>query len=165
MKICTSKDALWLTALMLNEKVFRGCSEDGFDKKQVASHVKSMLNTPGIVVLAPVPGKMVHTFVQKSRVMYEIHAAFHPKLELSGKDRVKLTRKACVFMIHRGARKFVTHIPENNRPAAHYAVACGLERACVLTKAMKRGGRLVDAILYQSRDEDIEKERRELCLS
>ncbi len=157
MRLCDKKDALWLTALMLDAHIFAGCSEDGIAKTKMVSYVKNMLTLPDMVVLAPAPGKMIHTFQRKSGVMWEIHTAIRRDCEISGKERVQLTREACTWMMkNRGARKFITHVPAGNRAAGIYAIACGLVRVGVITKAMKKDGVLVDVTLYQTRDEDIE---------
>lgn len=158
MKICTKKDALWLTALMLDPDVYAGSSEDGSVKSKMAGYVKTLLSRPDVVVIAPIVGKMVHTFVRQNSIMYEIHTAIKRDCEASGKEKVKLTREACTWMIkYRGARKFITHVPADNRAGGIYATACGLERVGVLTSAIKKGGELLDMALYQSKDEDIQQ--------
>jgi hypothetical protein len=158
MRICDKRDALWLAALMLDAEIFAACSEDGVTKAKMATYAKQMLAAPDMVVIAPVPGKMVHTFHRKTGVMWEIHTAIRQDCGIPGKEKVRLTREACTIMIRqKGARKFITHVPEGNRAAAIYAVACGLERVGVLTRALKRNGQLLDMTLYQSRDEDILK--------
>ncbi len=157
MKQCDKKDALWLTALMLDADVFGGCSEDGTEKKKMGSYVKTLLSRPDIVVMNVITGKMIHSFVRKNGVMWDIHTAISKKCEIGGKERVRLTREACAWMMkYKGARKFITHVPEGNRAAGIYAVACGLERVGVLTSAIRKGGVLVDMAVYQTRDEDIE---------
>lgn len=156
MRICDKRDALWLAAMMLDREIFAACSEDGVTKSKMTTYAKQMLAAPDMVVIAPVPGKMVHTFHRKTGVMWEIHTAIRQDCGIPGKERVRLTREACTLMIRtRGARKFITHVPEGNRAAAIYAVACGLERVGVLTKALRRNGSLLDLTLYQSRDEDV----------
>lgn len=156
MRVCDKKDTLWLTALMLDADVYGGCSEDGTEKKKMLGYVKTMLARPDIVIIAPVVGKMIHSFVRQTGVMYDIHTAMKKDCGLSGKERVQLTREACEWMIrHKGARKFITHVPAGNRAAGIYAVACGLVRVGVLTSAMKKDGVLVDMTLYQSQDKEI----------
>lgn len=158
MRLCTKKDHAWLTALMLDADVFGGCSEDGTVKSKMPTYVKSLLARPNITVIAPVPGKMIHTFVRQNGVLAEIHTAIKKSCELSGKERVEHTRAACIWMIkNRGVRKFITHVPAGNRAAGLYAVACGLERVGVLTSAFKKGGELLDLTLYQSKDSEIQK--------
>ena len=156
MRICDKRDALWLAALMLDSEIFAACSEDGVTKSKMTTYARQMLAAPDMVVIAPVPGQMVHTFHRKTGVMWEIHTAIRQNCGVAGRDRVRLSREACAMMIRtRGARKFITHVPEGNRAAAIYAVACGMERVGVLTGAIKRDGKLIDLTLYQSKDEDI----------
>ena len=156
MKVCNKTDTLWLTALMLDADIFGPCSEDGTVKHKMQAYIKTMLARPDITILAPVPGKMIHTFVQQGGVMYDIHTAIRKNCGLSGKEKIQLTREACIWMIlKKGARKFITHVPAGNRAAGIYAVACGLERVGVLTHAMKKDGILLDMTIYQSRDRDI----------
>lgn len=158
MKLCNQEDALWLTALLLDADVYGGCSEDGMDQSQTLSQVKSMLSRPDITVMAPIPGKMMHSFIRQNGVMHDIHTAIKKDCGVSGKEKVQLTREACAWMIkNAGARKFTTHVPAGNRAAGIYAVACGLERVGVLTSAMKKGGVLLDVAIYQSRDEDVKQ--------
>lgn len=153
---CDKKDALWLAALMLEGEVFDGCSEDGVSKPRMVTYVKNMLSRQDMVVLTPAPGKMIHSFVRKTGVMWDIHTAIRRDCGIPGKDRVQMSRDACEWMIKKcGAKKFITHVPEGNRAAGIYARACGLVRAGVLTKAMMKNGRLVDLVIYQSKDEDI----------
>lgn len=157
MRLCDKRDALWLTALMLDAEVFAGCSEDGVTRNKMPTYVKNMLALPDMVVLAPVPGQMIHTFQRKTGVMYEIHTAIRRDCEIPGRERIQLTREACIWMMkNKGARKFITHVPAGNRAAGIYAVACGLVRVGVITSAMKKDGVLVDVTLYQSRDEDVQ---------
>jgi hypothetical protein len=100
---------------------------------------------------------MIHSFVQKTGVMWDIHTAIRRNCPATGKERVQLTREACIWMIkNKGARKFTTHVPAGNRAAGIYAVACGMERVGVLTSAMMKGGKLIDMALYQSKDEDVQ---------
>lgn len=159
MRLCDKKDALWLTALMLDSEIYGGCSEDGTEKHKMASYVKNMLARPDLVVLSPVPGKMIHTFhtfIRHTGVMWEIHTAIRRDCGIPGRERVQLTREACAWMIkNRGARKFITHVPEGNRAAGLYAAQCGMVRVGVLTSAMKKDGVLIDMALYQSQDADI----------
>ena len=156
MRQCNKKDAKWLTALMLDADIYGACSEDGTVKSKMTSYVKNLLSRPDIIVMAPAPGKMIHTFNRVNGVMYDIHTAIRKDSGISGKDKVRLTREACIWMIKtKGARKFLTHVPEGNRAAGIYAIACGLERVGVISKAMKKGGKLLDVTLYQSRDADI----------
>lgn len=159
MIVCTKKkDEKWLTALMLDDEVFAGCSEDGIEKKVLVAYVRNILCSPDFTVIAPVVGKMVHTFQRKTGVMYEIHTAIRRDCGIPGKERVRLTREACAWMIkNRGVRKFITHVPADNRAAGIYAVACGLERVGVVTKCIRKNGVLLDMTLYQSKDEDIEQ--------
>lgn len=158
MIICGKKDIPWLTALMLDSDVFGACSEDGTDRKKVAGYVKNLIARPDITVIAPVIGKMIHTFVRQNGVLYDIHTAIRKNSGLSGRDKVKMTREACVWMIiNKGARKFITHVPAGNRAAGIYAIACGLERVGVLTSAIKKDGSLLDMAIYQSRDEEIQE--------
>jgi len=157
MRVCDKKDALWLTALMLDGEVYAGCSEDGAVKSKMTTYVKHMLSMPDMVVLAPAPGKFIHTFHRKTNVMWEIHTAIRRDCGIPGKERVRLTREACKWMIvNKGARKFITHVPDGNRAAGIYAVACGLVRVGVLTSAMRKDGALIDVALYQTRDDDIQ---------
>ncbi len=156
MRLCDKKDTVWLTAMMLDNKIFDGCSEDGTSKKSVFTMVKNLLARPDAVILAPVPGKMVHTFMRHTGVMWEIHTAIRKDCGITGRDRVRLTREACAWMVkNKGARKFITHVPKGNRAAGIYAKACGMERVGVLTKAIRKGGELLDMALYQSKDEDV----------
>jgi hypothetical protein len=158
MRLCNKKDDNWLTALMLDADAFGGCSEDGVERHKMKTYVRNMLSRPDLVVLTPAPGKMIHTFHRKNGVMHEIHTAIRLGCDIPGKERVRLTRETCEWMIkHRGARKFITHVPAGNRAAGIYAVACGLVRVGVLTSAIKKDGILVDMALYQSRDEDIQE--------
>jgi len=158
MRQCNKKDIKWLTALMLDADIFGACSEDGTVKSKMAAYIKTMLARPDIIVMAPVPGKMIHTFNRVNGVMYDIHTAIRKDSGISGKDKVRLTREACIWMIKtKGARKFLTHVPEGNRAAGIYAIACGLERVGVITKAMKKDGKLLDVTLYQSKDEEIQR--------
>ncbi len=156
MRECNKKDALWLTALMLDADVYGGCSEDGTVKSKMTTYVKSLLSRPDITVLSPVPGKMIHTFLRQNGVMYDIHTAMRKDCGIPGREKVRLTREACIWMIKRkGARKFTTHVPAGNRAAGIYAVACGRERVGVLTSAIRKGGKLLDMAIYQSKDEEI----------
>lgn len=156
MRLCDKKDALWLSALMLDADVYGGCSEDGTEKHRMLAYVKNMLARPDLVVLAPVPGKMIHTFVRQTGVMWEIHTAIRKTCDIPGRERVRLSKEACIWMIkNRGARKIITHVPQGNRAAGIYAVACGLERVGVLTNAIKKDGVLLDMTLYQSKDRDV----------
>jgi len=156
MKVCNKTDTLWLTALMLDADIFGPCSEDGTVKHKMQAYIKTMLARPDITILAPVPGQMIHTFVRQNGVLYEIHTAIRKSCELSGKEKVFLTREACTWMVKKkGVRKFITHVPAGNRAAGIYAVACGLERVGVLTNAIKKDGILLDMTLYQSKDRDI----------
>lgn len=158
MRLCDKKDALWLTALMLDGDIYGGCSEDGTEKHKMTAYVRNMLARPDMVVLAPVVGKMIHSFVRHTGVMWDIHTAIRKDCGIPGKERVMLTREACTWMMqHKGARKFITHVPAGNRAAGIYAVACGLERVGVLTSSIKKGGELVDMAIYQTKDEDIKK--------
>lgn len=166
MRLCDKRDENWLTALMLDADAFGGCSEDGTEKKKMKTYVRNMLSRPDLVVLTPAVGKMIHTFHRKTGVMYEIHTAIRRGCDISGKERIRLTRETCEWMIkHKGARKFITHVPAGNRAAGIYAVACGMVRVGVLTSAIKKDGILVDMALYQSRDEDIQRVVRSMsCL-
>jgi hypothetical protein len=157
MKQCDKNDAKWLTALMLDADVFGACSEDGTERGKMAAYVKNLLARPDIVVVAPVPGKMIHTFNRQNGVLYDIHTAIRKNSGLSGREKINLTREACIWMIKtKGARKFITHVPEGNRAAGIYAVACGLHRVGVMTKSMKKNGALLDVTIYQSNDEEIQ---------
>ena len=156
MKVCNKKDILWLTALMLDADIFGPCSEDGTVKRKMSAYIKTMLARPDITILAPVPGKMIHTFVRQNGVLYEIHTAIRKNSGLGGKEKVRLSRDACAWMVkNKGVRKFITHVPEGNRAAGIYAVACGMERVGVLSNAIKKDGILLDMTLYQSKDRDI----------
>ena len=156
MRICDKRDHKWLTALMLDADIFGACSEDGTERKKMATYVKNLIARPDITIIAPAPGKMIHTFVRQTSVMYDIHTAIRKNCGLTGKEKIQLTREACTWMIlKKGARKFITHVPEGNRAAGIYAVACGLTRVGVLTHSMKKDGILLDMTLYQSRDRDI----------
>lgn len=141
---------------MLDGDIYGGCAEDGHDKKKMLGYVKNMLARPDIVIVAPVPGKMLHTFVRQTSAMFDIHTAIKKESGLSGREKVKLTRDACTWMIKsKGARKFTTHVPAGNRAAGIYAVACGLERVGVLTSAIRKNGSLLDMVLYQSKDSEV----------
>lgn len=157
MKPCDKKDIIWLTAMMLDADVYGGCSEDGMEKKRMVSYVTTLVSRPDIVVLPVIPGTMIHSFVQKTGVMWDIHTAIRRTCHATGKERVRLTREACIWMMrHKGARKFITHVPAGNRAGGIYAIACGLERAGVLTSAMLKDGKLIDIAVYQSKDTDIQ---------
>ena len=163
MKECNKKDALWLTALMLDADVYGGSSEDGTVKSKMLAYVKNMIARPDIIIIAPVPGKMIHTFVRQNSILYDIHTAIKKDSGLTGKEKVRLTREACTMMVrNKGARKFTTHVPTDNRAAGIYAIACGLERVGVISSAIKKNGVLLDMVLYQSKDEDIQNVLRGL---
>ena len=156
MRLCNKKDELWLTALMLDADIFGACSEDGTVKSKMRAYIKGMLSRPDIIILAPVPGKMIHTFIRQNGILYDIHTAIRKDCGLTGREKIQLTRDACIWMVkNRGARKFITHVPAGNRAAGIYARACGLERVGVLTHAIKKDGILLDMTLYQSKDRDI----------
>jgi hypothetical protein len=155
-KQCGKKDIGWISSMMQDEDVFNGCAEDGMERKNTVSYVKTLIGRDDVVVLCLVPGKMIHTFVRRTGVMWDIHTAISKKCELKGKERVKMTIAACTWMIKsKGARKFTTHVPEGNRAAGIYAIACGLERCGVLTSSIHKNGRLVDMTIYQTKDEDV----------
>lgn len=156
MRLCNKKDENWLTALMLDADIFGACSEDGMVKSKMKAYIKSMLSRPDITIISPAPGKMIHTFVRQNSIMYDIHTAIRKDCGLTGKEKIRLTREACIWMIRaKGARKFITHVPAGNRAAGIYAVACGLERVGTLTHAIRKDGLLRDMTLYQSKDSDI----------
>jgi hypothetical protein len=159
MRVCTKKnDEKWITCLMQEDEIFAGSSEDGIDRKVLVAYVRNILRSPDFTVIAPVVGKMIHTFQRRTGVMYEIHTAIRRNCGIPGKERVRLTREACTWMIKNyGVRKIITHVPADNRAAGIYAVACGLERVGVVTKCIRKNGVLLDMTLYQSKDEDIEQ--------
>jgi hypothetical protein len=155
---CGKKDVVWLSSMMMDDDIFDGCSEDGSEKKGLLKHIASMVSRDDVVVLSLIPGKMIQTFVRRNGVMWDIHIAISKKCTLSGKERLELSHDACAWMVHhRGARKFAAQIPKTNRAAQRYAAACGLQRAGMLTSAIRKNGIMVDMVIYQSCEDDMKK--------
>ena len=157
--LCTTRDIPWLTKLLSDPEVMFYCSDDGVAKKRhIKRHVEAIIGRPDITTLSPAPGKMVLSFVARNAVMHEMHIAVRPDCGLSGREIKAHTEAACAWMIrNRGARKIIAEIPSYNLEACRMAAAGGLQRAGVLTSAFLKGGKLHDLIVYQSRDEDVQR--------
>lgn len=156
--LCTKRDITWLTALLSDKEVFFYCSDDGVSTKQIKRHVETILSRPDIVVLSPVPGKMVMSFMMQNAAMWDFHTIVRPGSGMKGKEIKEAVLKCCAWMIkNKGARKFMTRVPAYNREAMLMAAAGGMVRACTLTSAFLKQGKLHDLVIYQSRDEDVQK--------
>lgn len=150
---CTIKDFDYVYSIVSHDQVWPFITDDltkGLDKELF---IKFVLSNDFIYCLSPGKKGMVGIFYPTSPIVFDAHQLSIP--ELSGKDRVTITKEAISWMFsNTSCLKLEGKIPVINKRAIRISILYGWEREGVSKKSFLDNGVLVDQIIL-----GIEKEK------